>query len=121
MRPDPAGKDPFEERIAKQQLRPAPAALQEPKLVLATRTLVEGSRGAGAGPVVCSGNQQERPRAIPRHGIGRDDAAIEEIQMAAMRLKAERPLFAALSNQKLIDAGVAMPTWQDALARYVAG
>jgi len=53
--------------------------------------------------------------------VGRDDAAIEEIQMAAMRLKAERPLFAALSNQKLIDAGVAMPTWQDALARYVAG
>ena len=53
--------------------------------------------------------------------IERDDAAIEEIQMAALRLKAERPLFAALSNQKLTDAGVVMPSWQDALARYVAG
>ena len=53
--------------------------------------------------------------------VGRDDAVIEEIQMAALRLKAERPLFAALSNQKLTDAGVVMPSWQDALARYVAG
>jgi dTDP-4-dehydrorhamnose reductase len=53
--------------------------------------------------------------------VGRDESAIEGIQMAAMGLKAPRPLFAALSNQKLIDAGVAMPTWQNALARYVAG
>lgn len=51
--------------------------------------------------------------------IGRPDAAIEEIQMAAAGLRASRPLFAAMSNQKLIDAGVAMPTWQDALARRV--
>jgi dTDP-4-dehydrorhamnose reductase len=53
------------------------------------------------------------------HLIGRPDAAIEEIRMAAAGLRAPRPLFAALSNQKLIDSGVAMPTWQDALRRYV--
>jgi len=32
---------------------------------------------------------------------------------------APRPMFAALSNQKLRDAGIAMPSWQDAIARYV--
>jgi dTDP-4-dehydrorhamnose reductase len=52
--------------------------------------------------------------------IERPDADIEEITMSAAGLKAPRPLFAALSNQKLIDAGVAMPSWQDALARYVS-
>jgi dTDP-4-dehydrorhamnose reductase len=39
--------------------------------------------------------------------------------MADVKLVAPRPRFAALSNAKLTGAGVAMPTWQDALARYV--
>lgn len=52
--------------------------------------------------------------------IGRPDAVIEEIRMAAARLRAPRPLFAALSNGKLMAAGVPMPTWQDALDRYVS-
>jgi len=52
---------------------------------------------------------------------GRPDAVIEQIRMAEAALKAPRPLFAALSNQKLRDAGVPMPTWQDALRRYVEG
>ena len=36
-------------------------------------------------------------------------------------LKARRPRFCALSNEKLARAGVRMPDWRDALARYVAG
>jgi hypothetical protein len=28
-------------------------------------------------------------------------------------------MFAALSNHKLRDAGIPMPSWQDAIARYV--
>jgi dTDP-4-dehydrorhamnose reductase len=51
--------------------------------------------------------------------IGRPDAAIEDIRMSDAGLKAPRPLFAALSNRKIIDVGVTMPTWQDALYRYV--
>jgi dTDP-4-dehydrorhamnose reductase len=35
-------------------------------------------------------------------------------------LVAARPRFAALSNQKLAGAGITLPPWQDALARYVA-
>lgn len=52
--------------------------------------------------------------------IGTPDAAIEEIRMADAGLLANRPLFAALSNRKLAAAGVEMPTWQDALGRYVS-
>jgi dTDP-4-dehydrorhamnose reductase len=51
---------------------------------------------------------------------GRPDATIEETRMADAALLASRPLFAALSNAKLTAAGIAMPTWEDALRRYVA-
>lgn len=51
--------------------------------------------------------------------IGRADAVIEPTRMADLKLRAPRPLFAALSNAKLAAAGVTMPSWQDALARYV--
>jgi dTDP-4-dehydrorhamnose reductase len=50
---------------------------------------------------------------------GRPDAEIIETRMADAKLRASRPLFAALSNQKLLDLGIAVPTWQDALRRYV--
>ncbi|HUR20730.1 MAG TPA: NAD(P)-dependent oxidoreductase, partial [Vicinamibacterales bacterium] len=33
---------------------------------------------------------------------------------------APRPMFAALSNRKLQEAGVTMPSWQDAVARYAS-
>jgi dTDP-4-dehydrorhamnose reductase len=41
-------------------------------------------------------------------------------RFAETRLPAPRPRFCALSNQKLRDAGFAMPHWTDALARHVA-
>ena len=47
------------------------------------------------------------------------DAVIDEIRMADAGLVANRPVFAALSNAKLVAAGVDMPTWQEALGRYV--
>jgi dTDP-4-dehydrorhamnose reductase len=40
--------------------------------------------------------------------------------MSDAGLAAPRPQFAALSNAKLAMHGIEMPTWQDALARYVA-
>lgn len=51
---------------------------------------------------------------------GRPEARIDAVPMAAAGLKAPRPLFAALSNAKLLEAGVEMPTWEDALGRYLA-
>jgi len=42
------------------------------------------------------------------------------VRMAEVTFRAPRPLYCALSNEKLAAAGIVMPTWQDALARYVA-
>ena len=41
------------------------------------------------------------------------------VRMADVTLRARRPLFCALSNVKLAQAGVRMPPWQDALERYL--
>jgi dTDP-4-dehydrorhamnose reductase len=50
---------------------------------------------------------------------GRPDATITPVPMNNAGLKTPRPRFAALSNAKLAAAGITMPTWQDALRRYV--
>jgi dTDP-4-dehydrorhamnose reductase len=50
--------------------------------------------------------------------VDKPDTPILEIPLADAHLLAPRPKFAALSNAKLA-AGMEMPTWQDALARYV--
>ena len=42
------------------------------------------------------------------------------VDAAALQLKAARPQFAALDNQRLAAADYAMPTWQDALGRYLS-
>ena len=41
------------------------------------------------------------------------------VKMADVSLPAQRPQFCALSNEKLRKVGIDMPTWQDALARFV--
>jgi dTDP-4-dehydrorhamnose reductase len=47
------------------------------------------------------------------------DAELVPTRVAEVTLKARRPQFAALSNEKLTLAGVPMPSWQDALRRYL--
>jgi dTDP-4-dehydrorhamnose reductase len=47
------------------------------------------------------------------------DAALVPVRVADVPMRARRPQYAALSNAKLINAGVPMPTWQDALRRYL--
>ena len=42
---------------------------------------------------------------------------LEPVHLADVVLKAPRPLYCALSNDKLASVGITMPTWQDALAR----
>jgi dTDP-4-dehydrorhamnose reductase len=41
------------------------------------------------------------------------------VRVADVPMKAPRPQYCALSNAKLTSAGVTMPTWQDAIARYI--
>ena len=42
---------------------------------------------------------------------------LEAVRATETKLKAARPLYCALSNEKLRSIGIALPTWQDALAR----
>jgi dTDP-4-dehydrorhamnose reductase len=47
------------------------------------------------------------------------DAELVPVKSTEVELKAKRPVYCALSNDKLAAAGIPMPTWQDALKRYV--
>ena len=51
--------------------------------------------------------------------LGRDDARLVPVRVADVTMRARRPQYAALSNEKLRLAGVHMPTWQNALQRYL--
>jgi len=54
------------------------------------------------------------------HIVDVPDAQIVDVPMAQSALVAPRPKFAALSNAKLEAAtGLKMPTWQEALRRYI--
>ena len=50
----------------------------------------------------------------------RREASLERVSVDDVKLRARRPKYCALSNEKLRLAGIAMPTWQDALFRYIA-
>jgi dTDP-4-dehydrorhamnose reductase len=41
------------------------------------------------------------------------------VRVADVPMKAPRPQYCALSNAKLAAAGVRMPSWQDAIGRYI--
>ena len=51
--------------------------------------------------------------------LGRD-AELVPVKSTEVKLKAKRPIYCALSNDKLAAAGIPMPTWQQALARHIA-
>jgi dTDP-4-dehydrorhamnose reductase len=51
--------------------------------------------------------------------LGRD-ANLIPVKVADVTLRARRPQYAALDNGKLLRAGVALPSWQHALKRYLA-
>jgi dTDP-4-dehydrorhamnose reductase len=51
--------------------------------------------------------------------LGLDQSLIVPTSVADVVMKAPRPQYAALSNEKLARAGVIMPRWDDAIARYL--
>lgn len=60
-------------------------------------------------------------------GVGREilrltgaPGSAEAVLMASVTMQVPRPLYCALSNQKLAQAGFTMPGWQDALRRHLA-
>jgi len=85
----------------------------------ATRHLVERNAAAGLYHCVNSGHCTwfELAQQLARQlGIA---AALTPVHFADVRLRAPRPQYCALSNDKLRAAGMAMPAWDDALRRFV--
>ena len=52
--------------------------------------------------------------------LGKTERALKPVHVRDVPLPAARPVFAALSNAKLARAGFVMPSWQDAIARYLS-
>jgi dTDP-4-dehydrorhamnose reductase len=85
----------------------------------ATRRLVEGDAPAGVYHCVNTGSCTwlEFARALAAAlGI---EPRLTPVRMSEMTLRASRPQYCVLSNDKLRSVGMTMPTWQDALTRYV--
>jgi dTDP-4-dehydrorhamnose reductase len=59
------------------------------------------------------GVAQEAARLLER------EAEIVPVSSDAVKLRAKRPRYCALSNQKLADLGVIMPAWQDAMKEHI--
>jgi dTDP-4-dehydrorhamnose reductase len=89
----------------------------------ATRRLLESSAPPGLYHCVNSGwcTWLEFGRTLAA-GLGGEEfvARLVPVRMADVTLRAIRPQYCALSNAKLASIGIPMPTWQDALRRYVA-
>jgi dTDP-4-dehydrorhamnose reductase len=52
--------------------------------------------------------------------LGQSDSSLKAISVNDVTLRAARPQFAALDNSKLAGAGFTMPTWRDAITRYLS-
>jgi len=52
--------------------------------------------------------------------LGRSEALLKPMSVNDVKLRAPRPQYAALSNERLARAGYLMPSWQDALGRYLS-
>jgi dTDP-4-dehydrorhamnose reductase len=86
----------------------------------ATRELLALGAPAGLYHCVNSGHATWVEIAEEAARILRLPIRTRPLTLAAAALKAPRPLYCALSNTKLVRAGVAMPEWREALARYLA-
>jgi len=61
----------------------------------------------------------ELGREIAR-SLQRSDRLLKPVSVNDVKLRAPRPRYAALDNQKLAAAGYSMPSWQDALRRHLS-
>ena len=92
-----------------------------PDAVAATLALLERKAPAGLYHCVSTGHCTWLDLAREAARLLGVEPRVEPVRMADVSFRAPRPLYCALSNEKLAAAGIAMPTWQDALARYIRG
>ena len=85
----------------------------------ATRQLIEVGAPPGLYHCVNSGHCTWLEFAHELARQLRIEPRLEPVRMADVPLRAARPQYCALSNDKLASIGIAMPSWQDALHRYL--
>ncbi|HEY3383379.1 MAG TPA: dTDP-4-dehydrorhamnose reductase [Vicinamibacterales bacterium] len=86
----------------------------------ATALLIEREAPSGLYHCVNSGHCTWHELGLE---VGRQvgvEARLAPVRMADVKLRAARPIYCALDNRKLAQAGMPMPTWQDALARHLS-
>ena len=64
------------------------------------------------------GTQRAPQQAANRHNRAECQPILPKVPGWRLRLRAPRPRFCALSNRRLEAAGIEMPHWRDAVARY---
>jgi dTDP-4-dehydrorhamnose reductase len=102
----------FEDRIV------SPTFVED--AVAATQVLLERQAEPGLYHCVNSGATTWHELAQHIADILGVQPRLEPVRLADVPLRAPRPRYCALSNAKLAAAGVSMPTWQDALSRYLS-
>jgi len=90
-------------------------------VVTATLTLVDRRAPSGLYHCVNSGSTTWYELAGEIARVLKIEPRLMPVKVADVPMRAARPQYCALSNDKLAAAGAAMPSWQDAVARYVKG
>lgn len=86
----------------------------------ATRRLLEGAHPPGLYHCVNTGAATWADVATEAARILDRPLNLQPITLESAALRAPRPRYCALSNAKLASMGIPMPTWQDALRRYLS-
>jgi dTDP-4-dehydrorhamnose reductase len=90
-----------------------------PDIAAATRHLVESGATPGIYHCVNSGHASWHDVALEAAELLGVEHKLVPVTMEQVKLAASRPRYCALSNRKLAAAGFAMPTWQQALRRWL--
>jgi dTDP-4-dehydrorhamnose reductase len=85
----------------------------------ATARLLEGRAERGLYHCVNTGHATWHDLGVEIARLLGREARLAPIRVADIEMRASRPRYCALANGKLARAGAPMPTWQDALRRYV--
>jgi dTDP-4-dehydrorhamnose reductase len=91
-----------------------------PDIAAATRALLAGGAASGVYHCVNTGHATWAVIASEAAQMVGKPLRVKELTLETAALAARRPKFCALSNGRLAGLGIHMPTWQDALRRYVA-
>jgi dTDP-4-dehydrorhamnose reductase len=87
----------------------------------ATRYLIEHKAPIGLYHCVNSGDGTWEDVALEMARQLGVEPRLRPVRMADVALRAQRPQYCVLSNEKLVSAGADLPPWQDAIARYLRG